>query len=175
MKPVWNDRSISLSSKIRLMRSLVRSIFLHACESWTLTSELQRRIQLQQCTSYGNEVLLQDATHLIQRPRYQRGSPCQDPAGNRTTRRPDDRKETQTAVVWSCFPFIRSGQNHLARDSEKGRRRGRQRKRWEDNIREWTGLEFAKSQRAVENREKWRKLAVKSSVVPQRTPQLRER
>ena len=28
-----------------------------------------------------------------------------------------------------------------------GRRQGRQRKRWEDNIREWTGLEFAKSQR----------------------------
>ena len=32
-----------------------------------------------------------------------------------------------------------------------GRRQGRQRKRWEDNIREWTGLEFAKSQRALEN------------------------
>ena len=39
-----------------------------------------------------------------------------------------------------------------------GRRQGRQRKRWEDNIREWTGLEFAKSQRAVENIEKWGKL-----------------
>ena len=48
-----------------------------------------------------------------------------------------------------------------------GRRQGRQRKRWEDNIREWTGLEFGKSQRAVENREKWRKLVAKSSVVPQ--------
>ena len=35
-----------------------------------------------------------------------------------------------------------------------GRRQGRQRKRWKDNIREWTGLEFAKSQRAVETREK---------------------
>ena len=35
-----------------------------------------------------------------------------------------------------------------------GRRQGRQRKRWEDNVREWTGLEFAKSQRALENREK---------------------
>ena len=35
-----------------------------------------------------------------------------------------------------------------------GRRQGRQRKRWEDNIREWTGLEFGKSQRAVKNREK---------------------
>ena len=37
------------------------------------------------------------------------------------------------------------------------RRQGRQRKRWEDNIRGWTGLELAKSQRAVENRENWRK------------------
>ena len=57
----------------------------------------------------------------------------------------------------------------------KGRRRqGGQRKRWEDNIREWTGLEFGKSQRVVENREKWRKLVTKSSVVPQRPSRLRD-
>ena len=74
-------------------------------------------------TSHGNEVLPQDTTHFIQRPCYQRLSPCQDPARNWTTRRsPDDRKETQTAVVWSCFPFIKSGQNHLARHSEKGKK-----------------------------------------------------
>ena len=45
-----------------------------------------------------NEVLPQDTTHLLQRPCYQRGSLCQDPAGNWTTRKPDHRKETQTAV-----------------------------------------------------------------------------
>ena len=50
---------------------------------------------------------------------------------------------------------------------KRGRRRGRQKKRWEDNIREWTGLEFAKSQRAVGKREKRRKVVAKSSVVPQ--------
>ena len=33
LKLVWNDNSISLSSKIRLMHSLVTSIFLYACES----------------------------------------------------------------------------------------------------------------------------------------------
>ena len=55
-----------------------------------------------------------------------------------------------------------------------GRRQGRQRKRWEDNTRKWTGLEFAKSQRAVENRERGRKLIEKSSVVPQRPSRLRE-
>ena len=38
-----------------------------------------------------------------------------------------------------------------------GRRQGRQRKRFKDNIKELAGLEFAMSQRAVENREKWRK------------------
>ena len=55
-----------------------------------------------------------------------------------------------------------------------GRRQGRQKRRWEDIIREWTGLEFAKFQRAVENREQWRKLVAKSSVVPQRPSRLRD-
>ena len=54
-----------------------------------------------------------------------------------------------------------------------GERQGGQKKRWEDSIGEWTGLEFAKSQRAVENREKWRKVVVKSSLLPQRPSRLR--
>ena len=46
----------------------------------------------------------------------------------RSSRRSDHTKtswplqKTQTAVVWSCLPFIRSGQNHLARHSERGRK-----------------------------------------------------
>ena len=63
-----------------------------------------------------------------------------------------------------------------ARQSERGKKaraEGRQRKRQEDNIREWTGLEFSNSQREVENREKWRKLVAKSSTVPQRPSPLR--
>ena len=64
----------------------------------------------------------------------------------------------------------------ILQDTMKGgRRQGRQGKRWEDNIREWTGLEFAKSQRAVQNRGNRRKLVVKSSVVPQRPWRLRDR
>ena len=40
LKPVLIDKSISLSATIRLMRSLVTSVFLYACESWTLTAKL---------------------------------------------------------------------------------------------------------------------------------------
>ena len=58
---------------------------------------------------------------------------------------------------------------------KRGRGQDRQRKRWEDNNREWTDLEFGKSQRAVENRGKWRKLVAKSSVVHQRPSGLGDR
>ena len=52
LKPVWIDKSVSVSSEIRLMRSPVTSIFLYACESWTLTAELQRRIQAMEMRFY---------------------------------------------------------------------------------------------------------------------------
>ena len=119
-------------------------------------------------TSHENKVL--------QRPCYQQGSPCQDPAGNWTTRKPaDDRKETQ--LQWYGHVSRSSGQAKtiLQGTVKGGRRQGRQRKRWEENVREWTGLGFAKSQRAVENREKWRKLVAKSSMVSQRPSRLRDR
>ena len=78
-------------------------------------------------------------------------------------------------MVRTCIPFISVAKTILQGTVKGGRRQGKQKKKWEDNIREWTGLEFAKSQRAVRNREKWRKLVAKSSVVPQRPWRLRDR
>ena len=46
LKPIWRDNNISLGSKVKLVRSLVISIFLYACESWTLTAELEKRTQV---------------------------------------------------------------------------------------------------------------------------------
>ena len=45
LKSIWRDNNISLRSKVKLMRSLVISIFLYACDSWTLTAELEKRTQ----------------------------------------------------------------------------------------------------------------------------------
>ena len=45
LKPIWRDNNISLGSKVKLMRSFDISIFLYACESWTLTAELEKRTQ----------------------------------------------------------------------------------------------------------------------------------
>ena len=42
LKPILRDNNISLGSKVKLMRSFVISIFLYACESGTLTAELEK-------------------------------------------------------------------------------------------------------------------------------------
>ena len=78
-------------------------------------------------------------------------------------------------MVWTCLLFIRSGKNHLARHSERGKKIRQTEEEVGRQHQEWRGLEFAKSKRAVENRENWRKVVVKSSVVPQRPLQIKDR
>ena len=170
LKPLWIDKGISLSSKIRLMCSLVTSIFLYAWESWTLTGELQRRIQAMEMRSYRKILHISYKDHVTNE---------------------EVRAKIQQAIgPHEDFLMIVKRHklqwyDHVSRSSglaktilqgtvKGGRKQGGQRKRWEDSIREWTGLEFGKSQRAVENREKWRKLVAKSSVVPQRPSRLRD-
>ena len=43
LKPIWRDNNIS--SKIKLLHMTVCSIFLYACETWTLTADLKTRTQ----------------------------------------------------------------------------------------------------------------------------------
>ena len=115
-------------------------------------------------TSQGNEVLPQGITHLIQRPCYQRKvrAKIQQAIG------PHEDLLTivkRRKLQWYGHVSRSSGlAKTILQGTVKGRRRqGRRRKRWEDNIGEWTDLEFSKSQGSVENRGKWRKLVVKSS------------
>ena len=171
MKSVWIDKSISLSSKIRLIRSLVTSIFLYACQSWTLAAELQRRIQAIEMRCYRKILYISYKDHVTSeevRAKIQQAIGPHEDLLTIVKRR---------KLQWYGNVSRSSGlaKTILQGTMKGGRRRGRQRKRREDNIREWTGLKFGKSQRAVENREKWRKLAAKSSVVPQRPSRLRDR
>ena len=146
IKPVWNDRSISLSSKIRLMRSLVVFIFLYVCESWTLTAEPQRRIQAMEMRCYHKILRISYKDHVTNEEVHAEIHQAIGPRGDLPT------------IIKICKL---QWHGHISRSSDLaktilqgtakgGRRQGRQRKRWEDNNREWTGLESAKSHRVVE-------------------------
>ena len=95
------------------------------------------------------EVLPQDTMHLIQRPCYNEEvhTEIQHAIGSH--------ENIQTIVKWCKLKWYghvspSSGlANTILQGTVKGgRRQCRQKKRWED-IREWTGLEFTKSQWAV--------------------------
>ncbi|XP_071850624.1 uncharacterized protein [Apostichopus japonicus] len=56
-----------------------------------------------------------------------------------------------------------------------GKRRGRQRKSWEDNIPEWTSLKLPDGLREAEDRKKWKAIVGRASVAPLRSTRLRDR
>ena len=64
LKPVWNDISTSLSSKIRLMHSLVTSVFLYTGESRNLTAVLQRGIRAMEMRCYRNMLHIKYKGHI---------------------------------------------------------------------------------------------------------------
>ena len=67
-----------------------------------------------------------------------------------------------------------SGMKILQGAMKGARRNGRQKKKWEDNIKEWTEMGFGGSLRAAEDREGWKGIVATSSVVPRRPPKLRD-
>ena len=156
-KVICNDKNIAISSKIRPMRSLVTSIFLYAGEMSTITADIERRVQSLEIRYFRKllGILYRDPIT---------NEEVKTRAGNAIGPYEDLNfsEMTQTEVVRARHQIIGTGL-----------RRGRQRKRWEDNIKEWTGLEWNCIPRKAENRKVWRKLVGKSNVVPR--PKLRDR
>ena len=152
------------------MCSFVTSIFLYACESWTLTAELQRRIETIEMRCYPKILFISYKDHVTNEEVRGKIQQAIGPQEDLLT------IVKGCKLQWYGHVSCSSGlaKTILQGTVKGGRRQGRQRKRWEDNIREWTGLEFGKSQRAVENREKWRKLVAKSSVVHEQPLRLRD-
>ena len=112
---------------------------------------------------HGHEVLPQDSTHITQRPSYQRESPCQDPAGNGTTRRPPD--HCRKLQWYGHISRSWSGQNHLTRHGERGKKT---RHTEEEVVRQHQGMDRPGVRQVPDgSREqgKWRKLVAKSSTT----------
>ncbi|KAK2171169.1 hypothetical protein NP493_1096g01006 [Ridgeia piscesae] len=168
LRTIWNDRKIAPSSKIRLMCSLVMSIFLYACESWTLTADTERRIQAMEMRCFRKLLGITYRDHI-----------SNEEVRNRTWQAIGPHEDLLTTVKRRK----RKWYGHITRSTghaktillgtvqgrrRRRRRRSRQKKRWEDNIPEWTGMMLGAAMRKAERREEWRKQVARSSVAPQR-------
>ena len=136
LKPIWRDNNISLGSKVKLMRSLVISIFLYACESWTLTAELEKRTLAYEMRCYRRLLNISYKDHVTNeevRRKIQAAIGEYDELLTLVKKR---------KLRWFGHVSRSSGlAKTILQGTVKGnRKRGRQKKRWEDNIKEWTGM-----------------------------------
>ena len=159
---IWKDKGIKIKSKIRLMRSLVTSILLYSCETWTVTAEIERLVQSTEMKFFRRllNISYRDRiTNEVVRNRIRQAiGPYQDLLSELKKRK----------LKW--YGHVSRSQG-LAKTFLQGtvrgsRRRGRQKKRWEDNIPEWTGLSLSDSTRSSENRGYWRMISNTMCTAP---------
>ena len=144
------------------MRTLILSTFLYACESWTLTAEIERRIQALEMRCYRRLLNISYKDHVTNaevRNRIQNAIGVHDVLLTMIKKR---------KLRWYGHILISSGMaKTILQGLVKGaRRRERQKKRWEDNIKEWTGMGFGDSLRAAEGREGWKGIVATSLWCP---------
>ena len=128
------------------MRTLILSTFIYACESWALTAEIDRRIQALEMKCYRRLLNISYKDHV-------------------TNEEVRNRIQNATGVHDDLLTMVKKRKlrwfGHISRSSGMAKtilqgtvtgasRRGRQ-KKWEDNIKKWTGMWFGDSLRAAED------------------------
>ena len=161
---IWKSKEISFTSKFKLFKSLVLSIALYGCESWTLSADLEKRIE-----SFEMKCL-----------RRLLGISWRERKTNEFVRNTINsmigkQEELLTTVKRRKLAWFGHVTRHqtlsktiLQGTVQGGRRRGRQRKQWMDNIRDWTGEKDEELLKKAEDRNAWRMLSHKSSTAPLR-------
>ena len=121
------------------MRSLVTLIFLYACESWMLTAGLRRRIQAMKKRCYCKILRISYKDYVTNEEVHAKIHQAIGPHEDLLT------IVKRRKLQWyGHVPHSSGLAKTILQGTVKGvRRQGRQRKKWEDNIRVWTGLEFA--------------------------------
>ena len=147
LERVWKAKEISIALKRRLAISLVWSVFLHGCESWTLRKEDERRI-----TSFELWVwrrLLRVSWTERRTNEYIRkrvGVPEEKglliTVKKRKIAKYGHWKRREKSLVLST----------IEGEVEGKRKRGRRRTEWFDNIREWIDGGVAEARNIAEKR-----------------------
>ena len=129
---IWKDKAIKLSSKIRLIRSLVNLVFLYACEAWTLTAELEKKVRALEMRCFRKLLGILYKNHITNeeiRNRIKQASSPYEDLLSRIKRR---------KLIWFGYAIRGGG---LARTVLQGTvREGRKRER-QQRIMDWTEAE----------------------------------
>ena len=136
LRNIWHDNNTSIGTKIRLMRSMVVSVLLYGCEAWTLNADLQRRIQALEMRCLRRLLGISYRDHITNEEVRKRITNAIGPFESLLS-------IVKTRKLSWYGHVIRSNSLQLSKTILQGtvpggRRRGRQRRQWMDDIKDCT-------------------------------------
>jgi len=171
LESIWKMRSISMKTKIKLLNSMVKSILMYGCESWTITDKIWKKVEAFEMKCYRRLL------GITWRERQTNGYVWNKIIEHFTTEkdRPEPFMRTIAKRKLQFFGHqVRRNKTtkFLIQDYCEGtRQQGRPIRTWQDDIKEWTSLNIQRACHHSLNRRKWRKDA--KTWVHQRPNRLR--
>ena len=159
LQDLWNDKNLTTDLKVKLVKALVWSALIYGAEAWTLFKSDENRIM---------------AAEMWMWRRLLNVSWKEKRTNASILSELDVKRELLGKIMTLKLGYF----GHIMRDSgspltkqivegmiEGKRKRGRQKKQWYDNIREWTGLSYTKAKRKAQDRTAWRGVVKKGAEV----------
>ncbi|KAI8521374.1 hypothetical protein Bbelb_011280 [Branchiostoma belcheri] len=152
LKHIWASSNISTKTKIYLLRSLVLSIFLYGAEAWTLNAEITKRINAFEMNCYRILLQIHWSTHTTNEEVKHRVKSLAGPLPSFLS------LVKKRKLQW--FGHVTRAKGTLAHTTlqgkaEGGRMRGRPRRTWTSDLKEWTGHPLSHLTSLAENRPGW--------------------
>ena len=156
LSTLWKDRALHKNIKVKLLKSLVWPLALYGCEAWTLKANDISKLRAFEMTCYRRALKIPWTAH-------------------RTNESILLELGTQRELVMTVrkrklqyFGHVTRANNictHILEGRINGRRsRGRPRRRWTDDIKEWTRRPLSECSRMARERSRWRELVYESMV-----------
>ena len=145
---MWKDRTLDNQIKIKLLKTLVWPVALDGSESWTLKAKGTDKLK--------DFVWQMYAANQNRRIRDERDR-CRQRTGNHC-------KEAETTVLRAHDPSTEPLHIHFEACLDGARGRGRPRRRWGDDIKDWIGKTLAECMTTARDRKTWRELMRRSVV-----------
>ena len=166
---IWNSNKITTKTKIKLYKSLITSIALYGCESWTLTADTERRIQTFETKCFRRILGIsykERKTNDFVKEEIHKHAGNQEPLLSTVKSR---------KMKWFGHTVRHTS---LAKTILQGtvtgsRKRGRPKKAWIDNIKDWTNSDVPSLLHQAENRKRWRTTCSAPSGTPTICNQIR--
>ena len=153
MKDVLTSTSLTLKTRKRLVKCYIMSTFLYSAETWTLTTEMENKINAFEMWIYRRMLKISYQDHVTN-----------EDVLKRMKETPHLLKEIKRRKIQYLGHIIRG--NEIQKDLVEGkvegtRKRGRPRSSWLGEIEKWTGMKMIELTRMANNRISWRTMTSK--------------